>query len=277
MMESFEYKKQNMDIWNEMAPRYHTKWAGAESGPFQSTNKLVNMVGIKHGDSVLDVACGTGAVTKRLVEKVGDSGHVIGTDMSISAIRIAKRNNRESNVSFVNADAENLPLSKVFDVITCQYALFFFPNASRVLTNMRERLDQSGILGISVHGCNVPYYTSILDAITKFIPDYIAPGAPRLDRYGTTKALGDEVEGAGFTDVKVHEFIFTYSPGSFKQYWKMYLEYVSIQSREKIRSLGNDKIEKLKDTIQRNVKPYRNNENGTLIFPWQVLILTAKH
>ena len=274
-MEPFEYKRQNMAVWNEMAPRYHTKWAGADSGPFQSTRELVDMVGVKGGDRVLDVACGTGAVTRRLAVRVGGSGCVVGTDMSVSAIRIARRNNREPNVLFVNADAENLPLVEGFDVVTCQYALFFFPDASRALKNMRSNLDESGVLGVSVHGCNVPYYTSILDAITEFIPDYVAAGAPRLDRYGTAESLKGEVEGAGFSDVQVREFVFTYSPGDFEQYWRMYLEYVSSQAREKINSLGEMKMGRLREAVRKNAGPYEND--GVMRFPWQVLILTARY
>ena len=275
-MEPLEYKRQNMAVWNEMAPRYHTKWAGADSGPFQSTREMVDIVGVKEGDRVLDVACGTGAVTRRLAEKVGRDGCVVGTDMSASAIRIARSNSREANVLFVNADAENLPLAERFDAVTCQYALFFFPDAPRALENMRGRLGESGALGVTVHGCRVPYYTSILEAITEFIPDYVAPGAPQLDRYGTEESLRAEVEGAGFSGVRVREFVFTYSPGSFEQYWATYLEYVSSQAREKINSLGTDGIERLKGAIRRNAAPYER-DGGVLRFPWQVLILTAKY
>ena len=275
-MEPAEFKRQNMTVWNEMAPRYHSKWAGTDAGPFQSTSELVDMVGVREGDCVLDVACGTGAVTRRLVEKVGGEGYVVGADMSVSAIRIAMAHNREPNLLFVNADAENLSFGDRFDVITCQHALFFFPDASRALKNMRRNLKESGVLGISVHGCMVPYYTSILDAVTEFIPDYVTPGTPRLDRYGTAESLSDEVAQAGFSGVQVREFVFTYSPGDFGQYWRMYLEYVSRPAKEKIESLGETQIGRLKEAARRNASQYERR-NGVIQFPWQVLILTARY
>ena len=40
---------------------------------------------------VLDIACGTGAVTKKISNKVGKSGMVLGLDVSIIAIKIAKK------------------------------------------------------------------------------------------------------------------------------------------------------------------------------------------
>ena len=52
---------------------------------------------------------------------------------------------------------------------------------------MKNSLKKSGNIGISVHGSkdNVPFFSSILDSVTKFIPDYVPPGSPNLDRFGT--------------------------------------------------------------------------------------------
>ena len=36
-----QYKQRNMKIWNEVAPRYHKRWASVNKGPFQSTKKLI--------------------------------------------------------------------------------------------------------------------------------------------------------------------------------------------------------------------------------------------
>ncbi len=60
-----EYKQRNMKIWNEVAPRYHKRWASVSVGPFQSTAKLIELVNINKGNTVLDLACGTGVVTKK--------------------------------------------------------------------------------------------------------------------------------------------------------------------------------------------------------------------
>lgn len=41
-----EYKQRNMEIWNEIAFRYHKRWASVDEGPFQSTAKLIELVNI---------------------------------------------------------------------------------------------------------------------------------------------------------------------------------------------------------------------------------------
>ncbi len=306
--DSFDYKKRNMEIWNEVAPRYHKRWAAAACGPFQSTKKLVEHVDVQKGYNALDMACGTGAVTRRLSQKVGKSGRVVAVDtsitsmlhnllfkaifgqdypnlgrlcnmLSITAIKVARRyNTANSNVSFVNSDAENFSFNQRFDVVTCQYALFFFPDAVRALRNMRRNLKRSGRLGISVHGCRdkVPFFDAIYDAVTRFIPDYVPPGTPDLDRYGTKRFLRAEIKRAGFSNISIHEYVFRYSPGKFDDYWTNYTRYVAKPIKEKLSTLDGSRRRELRDMVKENAKKFTGRD-GIIRFPWQVLILTAEN
>ena len=273
-----EYKQRNMKIWNEVAPRYHKRWASVNKGPFQSTKKLIELVKINKNNAVLDVACGTGVVTKQIQKKVGNLGYVVGVDTSTTAIKIAKKwNNKNKNLDFINIDAENFSFSKKFDIITCQYALFFFPNAQKALKNMKNNLKKSGKIGISVHGSkdNVPFFNSILDSVTKYIPDYVPPGTPNLDRFGSKSALKAEVRKAGFSNIVVKEFIFNYSPGKFEDYWKNYIKYIAKPLKEKLNALEYSKRKEFKESVKEKTIQY-TKKNGEILFPWQVLILTAK-
>jgi len=273
-----EYKQRNMKIWNEIAPRYHKRWASVNKGPFQSTKKLIELVKINKNNVVLDVACGTGVVTKQIQKKVGNLGYVIGVDTSTTAIKIAKKwNEKNKNLDFVNIDAENFSFSKKFDIITCQYALFFFPNAQKALKNMKNSLKKSGKIGISVHGSkdNVPFFNSILDSVTKYIPDYVPPGTPNLDRFGSKSALKAEVRKAGFSNIVVKEFIFNYSPGKFEDYWKNYIKYIAKPLKEKLNALEYSKRKEFKESVKEKTMQY-TKKNGKILFPWQVLILTAR-
>ena len=268
-----------MTIWNEVAPRYHKRWASVSEGPFQSTSKLVELVNISKGDSVLDVACGTGVVTKEIRKKVGSLGYVVGADTSTTAINIAKKwNDKKHNLDFLNIDAENFSFSKKFDIITCQYGLFFFPNASKALKNMKNSLKKSGKIGISVHGKRekVPFFSNILDSVIKFIPDYIPPGSPDLDRFGTKSALRKEISKAGFSKISVKEFVFHYSPGKFEDYWNNYMKYIAKPLKVKLNQLEYSKRKELKQMVKEKTSQYAI-KNGNIVFPWQVLILTAKY
>lgn len=271
-----EYKKRNMIIWNEIASRYHKRWASINDGPFQSTEKLIQFVNINDGDKVLDLACGTGIVTKIISEKIGKLGCVIGIDVSSTAIKIAKKlNGKRTNLDFINMDAEKFYFCSNFDVVTCQYALFFFPDAQRALRNIKNSLKDGGRLGISVHGKKVPFFSNILDAVSRFIPDYIPSNSPDLDRFGTEKSLKKEIKEAGFSNILVREFVFKYSPGKFDDYWNNYLRYIAKPLKDKLNSLEIASKRELRDTVKENTKPY-TKKDGNIEFPWQVLVLTAK-
>ena len=278
-LKSVEYKKRNITVWNEVAPRYHKRWASISKGPFQSTKKLIELVNINKGDFVLDIACGTGVVTKEIRKKIGDLGYVIGVDTSDTAIKIAKKwNERKTNLDFLNIDAENFSFSKKFDIITCQYALFFFPNSQKALKNIKNSLKDSGKIGISVHGSGekVPFFSNIIDSVIKFIPDYIPQDSPNLDRFGTKSTLSEEVSKAGFSKISVKEFTFHYSPGKFEDYWKNYVKYIAKPLKEKLNQLESSKRKELKQVVKEKTSQY-TKKNGEILFPWQVLILTAKH
>lgn len=271
---NFSNKKRCMDVWNEVAPRYHKKWAGPATGPFGCTQEMLHLVGIKPGNRVLDVACGTGAVTAELVKLVGNDGHIVGADMSKTALSIAKQNSvTSSNLDFINCDAETVKFTHTFDAVTCQFGVFFFPDAPAALLNLKSVIEDGGKLGIVVHGQNTPYYTCFIEEITRWIPDYVKPGMPALDRYSQITPLYDLVSDAGFKDIIVKDITYEFSPGDFMSYWDGYIQYIAKPYREKIESLSDAEKTKLQEAIRNRTIPY--TKNNTITFPWQVLILAA--
>lgn len=270
---SSRYKRDLIKAWNEVAPRYHEKWAGPRAGPFQSTSELEDIVDIRPDSRLLDIGCGTGAAINLLSRGIGDSGVAIGVDTSISAIRMAKSN---GTADFVIADAENLCLAGEFDVVTCQFALFFFPDAVRVLKSVRELMRDGGTLAVTVHGAgdSTPYHRIILDEILRDIPDYLAAGAPQMDRFGTRESLDKVVTEAGFGGVLIRERTFRYSPGTADSYWDGYLKYVAESARKRLDALPVDNLEGIRRRVIEKAR--RFERDGQIVFPWSVLILTAR-
>ncbi|MDP6857445.1 MAG: methyltransferase domain-containing protein [Candidatus Nitrosopelagicus sp.] len=272
-----KYKQRTIMVWNEVAPYYHKRWAKNEVGPFNVTNDLIKRAKIKSGQKVLDLACGTGLVTKKILNKVGKNGEVYGIDSSNSALKIAKKwVGGKKNIHFVRGDAETIEFNTKFDAITCQFALFFFPNEQRVLKNMKKFLKKNGIIALSIHGkYNVPYFDSILNPIKKFIPDYL-PQYPEMDRFGTKEIFKQTLSKAGFQKIVVRTMTFQYSPGEFSDYWGNYKKYLSKPLKEKFNSLSNFQKKNLREMVLDNTKQY-TQKNGKILFPWEVLVLTARN
>jgi len=72
------------------------------------------------GDSILDLACGTGILTRMIAQKFPKS-QILGIDISQNYLDVAIKNSNFSNVSFLNQDAEKLSLEKKFDSIVSSY------------------------------------------------------------------------------------------------------------------------------------------------------------
>ena len=271
-----KYKQRIISIWDEVAPSYHKRWAKDEIGPFAVTKKLLDLSKIKNGYSVLDLACGTGLVTKKLIRKVGKNGQVYAIDSSESAIKIAKRwIDNSKNLHFIRADAEKVQFNTEFDAITCQYALFFFPNEQKVLKNLKKFLKKNGTITLTVHGkYNVPYFDSILEPIKKMIPDYL-PKYPEMDRFGTKETFSHAIKKAGFSKIVVKKYVFQYSPGTFSEYWCNYKKHISKPLKEKFDSLSKFQKTNLREMVKDNTLQY-TKKDGKIVFPWEVLVLTAK-
>ncbi len=269
-----KYKWSSRDNWNLVAPEYHNGWAGAGRGPFRSTAQLVKSAQVVRGDSVLDVGCGTGAVSMQVASILGSSGLIVGVDFSRGALRIARSAVPAGN--FVEMDAENVGLHGRFDRILCQYALMFFPDPARVLGNLRTLLKEDGVLAVAVHGTarGVPYFSTIMEPVLQRLPDIRPEGAPTVHRFGEPASLKDVIESTGFADVSVEKFVYSYDAGTFEQYWSDYLSTTAASIRSKIQAAGEKTVLEIKERARESARHFTNN--GVIIFPWDVLIATAR-
>jgi len=76
---------------------------------------------IANGNPVLDLACGTGILTRKIAEKFPNA-KIVGIDITKSYLDVAKKNsNSFDNISFILDDAEEFKLDSKFDCITASY------------------------------------------------------------------------------------------------------------------------------------------------------------
>ena len=269
------YKISSMENWNVVATDYHSNWASKNRGPFKSTSELVKAAGIKSGDTVLDLACGTGAVSMQVVRLIGSSGMLVGIDFSRGALEIARSTVPSGH--FIEMDAENIGLDLKFDKIMCQYALMFFPDPSRVLRRLWSLLKMCGKFAVVVHGSpeRVPYFSTIMEPILCHIPDIRLEGTPTVHRFGNATDLKGVITDAGFSHISIKEFTFDYEAGTFAEYWSDYMSTTANSIRAKIEAKGRNMVSAIRRDAERNTQRYM--KDGKICFPWQVIISTAIH
>lgn len=147
MNDSIEYKAHISEVFSRASSTYD------HIGPPFFTyfgKRLVEFAELRIGSSVLDIACGRGAVLFPASEVVSASGEVIGIDISEAMIEQTLQEiilKKIGNTQAFVMDAEKLDLSNSrFDYVLCGLCLFFFPNLKGALTEFLRVLKPGGFI-----------------------------------------------------------------------------------------------------------------------------------
>jgi ubiquinone/menaquinone biosynthesis C-methylase UbiE len=116
------------------------------SRTLQSSHKrLAEMV--RKGMSVLDVGCGSGAITRGICELVGDEGNVVGTDINVRLIEEAKSCYMHSpGLRFEIEDIYRLPYHNEFNVVTASRVLQWLAHPEKALLQMIVASKEGGMI-----------------------------------------------------------------------------------------------------------------------------------
>jgi demethylmenaquinone methyltransferase/2-methoxy-6-polyprenyl-1,4-benzoquinol methylase len=111
----------------------------------------VNNSGVRRGGKVLDIAGGTGDLTRKFSQMVGDSGKVVLADINASMLNVGRDRLTDDgmvgNIEFVQANAEALPFpDNSFDCITIAFGLRNVTNKDKALASMYRVLKPGGQL-----------------------------------------------------------------------------------------------------------------------------------
>jgi ubiquinone/menaquinone biosynthesis C-methylase UbiE len=281
-LDAVNYKMASILDWTTRAEYYHVNWVKENVGPFRATVKLVDALKVEPNDFVLDLACGTGAACKEISYRLTGAGALVGIDLSRTALSIANswvasslpKNNSKC---FIQMDAENIGLKAIFNKVTCQYALSFFPNPIRAMREVRNVMKTHGKIGLVVHGTEegVPYLSAISRAISKYLPDKISKRLLSVYNFGRPEDLRGLIIDSGFSNVSISTFTFDYEAGSFEDYWSDYfLNGYGNALRQVVFSKKNESvITKIRSEAKDIVSSYVKND--IIQFPWEVHIAIA--
>ena len=150
----------------------------------QWAERLARSVPVQPGGSVLDVACGTGVVTRLLADRVGPDSRVVGLDLNDAMLDVARRLRPE--LRWQQGDACALPFPDgSFDLVVSQAALMFFGDRVAALREMGRV--SHGRIAVQVPGrlTRSPGYLALTDVVA----DHAGPHA--VDMLGAYFAVGE--------------------------------------------------------------------------------------
>lgn len=127
-----------MPDFSQMAASYQQRAVVQQS----AGETLLEMLDIRPGEDVLDLACGPGALTARMRERT--AGRVVGCDAAPGMIAEARSRHGSAAIEFVESDAARLPFMAEFDAIYCNSAFQWFDDPAAVLTACLDALRAGG-------------------------------------------------------------------------------------------------------------------------------------
>jgi ubiquinone/menaquinone biosynthesis C-methylase UbiE len=199
---------------------YERYFIPAIGAPFAAD--LIESAGLRAGDCVLDVACGTGIVARLAAPPVAPTGRVTGLDLNPEMLAVAARvAPPEMAIDWREANAEAIPLSdEVFDVVFCQFGLQFVPDKLKALREMRRVLAPDGRLAIDLPGPTPEAFTIIDDALARHIGPDAAGFVRAVFSLHDTGEIRNLLDTAGFREIAVREITKTvHAPSAADFLW----------------------------------------------------------
>lgn len=153
---------------------------------------------------VLELAAGTGVVTRQLAVMLAPSTQIVATDLNPAMIEEAARIGTARPVEWRQVDAMQLPFDTAsFDAVVCQFGVMFFPDKRQAFAEARRVLRPGGLFAFNAWGAIVR--NEFADAVTHALASVFPRDPPRFmartpHGYHDPAVIMQDLAAAGFAN-----------------------------------------------------------------------------
>jgi ubiquinone/menaquinone biosynthesis C-methylase UbiE len=168
---------------------------------------LIDRAKAKAGERLLDVGCGSGAISMALAQRVGPTGHVTGIDISGPMLARARETAPAgAPIDFILADATIYPfVSDSFDLLVSRFGVMFFADPVLSFANMRRGMRRGGRLAFACwrEPRENPFFMAPLQAVYKHVPKLpqVGPEDPGPFSFASEQRVNRILSEAGFSGI----------------------------------------------------------------------------
>ena len=155
---------------------------------------------------ILEIAAGTGVVTRAVASKLSATAHIVATDLNAPMLEHARtRIGQDGRIEWKVADAQQLPFDDAsFDAVVCQFGVMFFPDKVQAFKEARRVLRPDGHYYFSVW--DKISDNEFADIVTQTLAEMFPTDPPRFlartpHGHYEIERLREQLRTAGFSDV----------------------------------------------------------------------------
>lgn len=152
---------------------------------------------------VLELAAGTGAVTRQLAVMLQASAGIVATDLNPAMLEEAARIGTARPVQWRQADAMALPFEDAsFEAVACQFGVMFFPDKPRAYAEAHRVLRPGGLFAFSTWGAlpTSEFAEAVSDALAAVFPQDPPRFMARTPHgYHDAARIAQDLAAGGFT------------------------------------------------------------------------------
>lgn len=192
------------DVFAGTVPEYYDRYlVPALFEPYAAD--LVARIARRDGLRVLEIACGTGVVTRRLRAELPRDAAIVATDLSPAMLALAAHA-VPSGVAWQPADAQALPFDDAaFDAVVCQFGVMFLPDKVRGFAEARRVLAPGGQLLVNTWDSLAanPYAAEMAASLAQLFPGDEPRFVGMVHGYCDLGQIAADLRAAGWTDAAV--------------------------------------------------------------------------
>ena len=162
------------------------------------------------GMRVIDIACGTGALTREIAGRLGGTGHLVGTDLNATMIDVAlERHPADGHAAeYVAADVSDLPFGDgTFDLAFLQQGLQFFPDKPAALREVARVLRPGGQLVLTCWRSLPPFHAVLSDRLARHLGMAVAEKARAPFSFRDGDVIARLLQEAPFEIIRHEELV----------------------------------------------------------------------
>jgi ubiquinone/menaquinone biosynthesis C-methylase UbiE len=226
-----EYRENSLESWNRFAPNWERNrdFLRSATGPLGA--RLVERLDPRPGDTVLELAAGTGDTGFLVAERVGDDGRLISTDFAPAMVEVARSGGEErglGNVEHRVLDAEKIDLADAsVDGALCRFGYMLMADPAAALAETRRVLRDGGRVSFAVWAAPDRNPWAAIPGLTMVELGHLPPpepDAPGIFAMGDPDRIRSLVTGAGFEEPEIEEVPVHWGYDEVEAYWTRTLE-----------------------------------------------------